>query len=212
MDPTTAVRTDTLPAIATVLGPGAFATAPYAWTLLARPSELRTVVLNHEATALTVMVMLWIVAGFAIDSAGSYVEVYWIDRRRPDRDEMLATWWKYLRIAWVHEPVGQHYLRRLLVSFKFELNTFVATSLNIISVVLLAIIGAIPWPMAVGAELFLGVLMLLSAQASRDTSQVLADVRAALVKGVGEPPFDKDGNPAANPSTPFSGVQSTAVR
>ena len=57
---------------------------------------------------------------------GSYVEVYLIDRRRPDHADMLATSWKYLRIAWVHEPIGPHYLRRLLVSLKFELNMFVA--------------------------------------------------------------------------------------
>jgi hypothetical protein len=25
---------------------------------------------------------------------------------------MLETWWRYLRIAWSKEPVGQHYLRR----------------------------------------------------------------------------------------------------
>src|SRR5438034_8100637 len=50
-----------------------------------------------------------------------------LDRRRPDHDAMVATWWRYLRIAWVREPVGQHYLRRMLVSFKFELNMFAAS-------------------------------------------------------------------------------------
>lgn len=65
---------------------------------------------------------------------GSYVEVYLIDRRRPDHADMLATSWKYLRIAWVHEPIGPHYLRRLLVSLKFELNMFVAVMISLIGV------------------------------------------------------------------------------
>ena len=185
MDPTTAVRTDTLPAIATVLAPGAFATAPYVWALLTHSERVRRFAGDHEATALTVAALVWIVAGFAIDSAGSYVEVYAIDRRRPDHDEMLATWWKYLRIAWVHEPIGQHYLRRLLVSFKFELNLFVASMANIVSIGGLALFGALPWPAALEIEIALGVAALLLANAARGSAEVLADVRSALVKGIG---------------------------
>src|SRR3954468_10899334 len=98
MGPTTAVRTDTLPAIATVIAPGAVATAPYLWVWLTHSAAASAFAGSHEATALTLAALLWIVAGFAVDSAGSYVEVYAIDRRRADRDEMVATWWRYLRI------------------------------------------------------------------------------------------------------------------
>src|SRR4051812_19548461 len=120
MDPTTAVRTDTLPAIATVIAPGAVASAPWIWVSLSNWSDVQKFVADHEALSLSVALVVWIVTGFAIDSIGSYVEVHGIDRRRPDHQEMLDTWWRYLRIAWVREPVGQHYLRRVLVSFKFE--------------------------------------------------------------------------------------------
>src|SRR5438132_6175097 len=117
MDLTTAVRTDTLPAIATVVAPGALASAPFLWLLLSSMPSLRAFIGDHEPTALTSAALVWIVVGFGLDSAGSYVEVYCIDRRRQDHAEMLDVWWRYLRIAWTHEPIGQHYLRRMLVSF-----------------------------------------------------------------------------------------------
>ena len=128
MDPTTAVRSETLPVIATVVAPGAFVSGPYLWAGLATADAVRAFLDRHEGLALAGAILLWIVAGFTVESLGSYVEFYWIDRPRPDHAEMLGTWWRYLRIAWSKEPVGQHYLRRMLVSFKFELNMSVAAA------------------------------------------------------------------------------------
>src|SRR5687767_1350836 len=125
MDPTSAVRTDTLPAIATLLVPGVVATSGYLWLgLSGAPPDVRSFLGAHEAIATVGTVLILIGAGFAIDSAGSYVEVYCIDRRRGDCAEMVDIWWRYLTIAWRHEPIGQRYIRRFVVSFKFELNTF----------------------------------------------------------------------------------------
>ena len=149
----------------------------------------------HEATGLTAALVLWVVSGFSVDSLGSYVEFYCIDRPRPDHQQMLDTWWRYLRIAWVQEPIGQHYLRRLLVSFKFELNMFVATLISLVGVPILGFAGSIRWSFATGFGVLLAVAAVLFAKAARASSDVLADVRAALVKGVGEPPFDQSGNP-----------------
>jgi hypothetical protein len=108
---------------------------------------------------------------------------------------MLRTWWQYLRIAWVREPIGQHYLRRLLVSFKFELNMYVAAMASFFGVATLGFAGTLGWPLAMGVVISLGAAAIFFAKAARDTSEVLANVRAALVKGVGEPPFDQGDNP-----------------
>src|ERR1700682_4764388 len=131
MDPTTAVRSETLPVIATVVAPGAFVSAPYAWAALSKADLALAFLDRHEGLALAAALLLWIVAGFAVESLGSYVEFYWIDLPRTDHAEMVKTWWEYLRIAWDKEPVGQHYLRRMLVSFKFELNMSVAAMATI---------------------------------------------------------------------------------
>ena len=196
MDPTTAVRTDAVPVIATVLAPGAFASVPYIWAALAKAPDVLAFLDNHESIALASAILLWVVAGFGIESLSSYVEVYWIDYARPDREEMLAVWFKYLRIAWTREPVGQHYLRRMLVSFKFELNMSVALAATIPGLMLLGLRGLVR-----GNVAFVGSLLLLYMAAAffrmaAESADVLSKVRSQLVLGVGEPPFDDEGNPA----------------
>jgi len=195
MEPTSAVRTDTLPAIATVVAPGACASASYSWLLLSSAPDLRVFLDQHEPIAAGVAVLLWIVLGFAVESAGSYVEVYLIDRRSPDHPQMLENWWRYLRIAWIREPIGQRYLRRLLVSFKFELNMFVATIASLPGVFFLAYAGRISWKSGATAFVALAMAAALLFFAARGSAQVLADLRARLLTGVGEPPFDPNGNP-----------------
>jgi hypothetical protein len=167
MDPTSAVRTDTLPAIATLVGPGLVASSPYAWLWLSIASDVRVFLNQHEAIAVAAAVLLWVVSGFAIESLGSYVEVHWIDRRRSDHEEMLKDWWRYLRIAWVNEPVGQRYLRRLLTTFKFELNMLVAAWVCFVGIGVLAVAGRLSWPSAALIGMVLGALALLLAKLRR---------------------------------------------
>jgi hypothetical protein len=195
MDPTTAVRSETLPVIATVIAPGAFVSAPYVWAALSKSDTARAFLDRHEALALAAAILLWIVVGFAVESLGSYVEVYWIDRPRSDHDKMIETWWRYLRIAWNKEPVGQHYLRRMLVSFKFELNMSVAALVTIPGVLILVMRGVIGGDTAAVAIASLAIASAALFTMAEGSAGVLADVRKQLVQGVGEPPFDDTGNP-----------------
>jgi hypothetical protein len=190
VDPTTAVRTDTLPAMATVLAPGAFASAPYVWVALSGWPQVQSFLAAHEAIAVAVAIVVWIVAGFFIESAGSYVEVYLIDHRRAHPEKALATWWQYLQIAWQdgNEPIGHRYLRRLLVSFKFELNMFVAILLAVPGIVLLFKTGHLVSAhavMIIATMLATAVLLFVFAWQS---AGVLARVREKLVEGVWAPP------------------------
>lgn len=96
MDPSTAVRTNTLPAIATLVVPGALASAGYVWLgICGAPPEVFAFLIDHDALAAIVAVLVVIAVGFTIDSAGSYVEVYVFDRPHADRDDY---WWKYLTV------------------------------------------------------------------------------------------------------------------
>ena len=182
MDPTSAVRTDTLPAIATVVAPGAFASSPYAWWFLSAHPDLQVFLNNHEAVMVALAILVWTTMGFVVESVGSYVEVYLIDRRRSDSEQLLRDWWQYLQIAWDREPIGQRYLRRLVVSFKFELNMSVALVLSLPGV---AAVTA-PWQGApargVGLILGLGTAALLLFIAARGSADVLANIRRQLVE------------------------------
>jgi hypothetical protein len=195
MDPTSTVRTDALPAIATLVIPGALTSVPYAWLILDGAPSLRAFLGAHDGIAALIAALVAIAVGFALESAGSYAEVYLIDRRRSDHEQMLQTWWRYLRIAWDKEPIGQRYLRRLLVSFKFELNMFVAILSAIPGVFLLEATERLQ--RSVSISLLLGMLVAagLFFWAARGSAYVLAQLRQLLVNGVAEPSFDEAGNP-----------------
>jgi hypothetical protein len=192
MDPTSAVRMDAIPIIATVVAPGAFVSAPYLWLGLANADRVRGFLDKHEALTVAAAILLWIVVGFTVESLGSYIEVHWIDERRPDRADAADAWWRYLRIAWEKEPIGQRYLRRIVAAFKFELNMSVAAACTIPGVFLLGLEGHV----GNGAAFTLiavcvGAALGLFAMANT-SSRVLAELRTQLLRGVGEPPFDDE--------------------
>jgi hypothetical protein len=124
-----------------------------------------------------------------IESLGSYVEYYVIDRLHPNFDQMMEKWRLFLRIAWKDEPTGQHYLRRMLAVFKFELNMCVAMLLVLASAIPLACSNVVSsktalW-VAVSSAIAGGYLF----HAATQTSKVLAEIRELLLQGVGQPPF-----------------------
>jgi hypothetical protein len=175
--------------------PGGLASIPYAWLVLEALPQFKSYVGGHDGLAALAAVLVSIAIGFVLESLGSFVEFYLIDKRRADHEEMLKTWWLFLRSAYRKEPVGQRYLRRFLVTFKFELNTFVAILFAIPGVILLGVTGQIESTASLvilGTMLIFAGLFFFAASISAD---VLADIRRHLVKGVGEPPFDEKGNP-----------------
>jgi hypothetical protein len=195
MDPTSTVRTDALPAIATLVIPGGVASVPYAWLALDVAPALKAYLVTHDGIATLIAVLVSIAVGFVLESAGSYAEVYLIDRRRSDHEQMLNIWWRYLRIAWDKEPIGQRYLRRLLVTFKFELNMFVAIVCAIPGVLLLAANERLRCDAWVAVLVGMLIAAGLFFWAARGSANVLAKLREELISGVGEPPFDEAGNP-----------------
>src|SRR5262245_37184452 len=185
MDPSTAVRTDTLPAIATLVAPGALASCGYVWLGVRSAPPGFASFLATQAELSAVAARSFIVAvGVAIDSAGSYVEFYAIDRRREDPKKALDYWWKYLTIAWTKEPIGQNYILRVLVSFKFELNMCVASVAALLSVPMLYYYDLL----VVGRARFVFCCLAVSAVIffwfAKASSDVLQELRYRLVKGV----------------------------
>lgn len=184
MDPTSAVRTDTLPAVATVLVPGAVASGAYIWFGILSVPEVGSFLQTREILTTVVLILLWVGIGFVVESTGSYVEVHLIDRRRADHDKMVKTWWQYLRLAWINEPVGQRYLRKLLVGFKFELNMFTASVFAIPGVLLLKCGDHVASRTFYGLFVGFVVAACLFFYFAKDTASVLATVRKELARGI----------------------------
>ena len=189
MELTSSVRTETLPALGSVVAPGSLALAPYVALFLIAHPRAASYLAGHEAISLPAGVILAIAGGFLVESLGSYIEYYLLDRRHADRTAMQRSWWRYLRIAWKVEPTGQHYLRRILAIFKFELNGFVATVAALPGLLWMAGSGLVATSAAAG--LVLGALAASAYlfHAASQTSRLLAQIRSHLLHGVGEPPF-----------------------
>jgi hypothetical protein len=153
--------------------PGVFASG-YLWLGLSQaPSDVRAFIGAHEAIATIGTVLIWVGVGFAVESLASYVEVYLIDRRRSDHAEMQDIWGRYLTIAWSHEPIGQRYIRRFLVSFKFELNTSVGALSAAPSPLLLAAYGQVSWLTGILSFAVLVLLAMLFFCAAKDSAGVV---------------------------------------
>jgi len=198
MNPTSTIRTDTVGVIATVVAPGALASAPYLWWLTNNSTKVHSLFDHGDTISVSLVLLIWVAAGFAVESLGSYIEVYCLDKNKLDPAKMLEEWWLYLRSAWTVEPVGQRYLRRLLVSFKFELNMETAILVLLPGVVLLCAYKEISrCTFATVVLVSLAAIALLHTVVG-NTSDLLATVRHHLLKGVGQPPFNTNGTPKSN--------------
>jgi hypothetical protein len=115
--------------LATILIPGAMAICAWFVGLLQRFPSVRTLVdANHTETTL-LLVLASIGAGLMVEDIGSRIESRYFDKWLAKRTEFCAhseEWCQYLRLAFKTEPVGQRYLRTILLRFKFELGSAIA--------------------------------------------------------------------------------------
>ena len=181
MDLTSTVRSDSLPAVGSVLVPGAVASLPYAALLWGPPHNLKAFVDANQGASTVVGGLFIVSVGLLIESIGSYAEYYLLDSRHKDRGAMHERWRNYLQIAWQKEPIGQRYLRRILTTFKFELNLLVATPVTIPGTIALAYYGVIGNTVTLLLGLFIAGLVLYLYRASVSSSVLLDNVRGLLV-------------------------------
>ena len=86
-------------------------------------------VVAHEGVSAALALAVSVGTGFLIESVGSYVEFYVVvDVQHDDRAAMLARWRHYPQVALAHGADPSTYLRRLLTTFKFELNPLVSAA------------------------------------------------------------------------------------
>ena len=181
MDLTSTVRSDALPAVGSMLVPGALAAAPYVALAWGPPHNLKLFIDANQGISTAAAALLVVSVGLVVESFGSYAEYFAVDRCHRDQKAMLAEWKRYLQIAWETEPIGQHYLRKVLTIFKFELNLCVAAVLTLPGSIALAYYAVLPshamWAILVGTLVLVGVLFKVAV----DSSILLADLRHELV-------------------------------
>ncbi len=114
--------------IGAMMVPSAIAVAPWVYRWCEENWEYAlNWIDDHWAIAATVLVMGSVLGGFILENIGSWLE-FLFDKLRSLKTNSTheADWERYLRTAFHVEPVGQNYIRTILIRFKFELAMAVA--------------------------------------------------------------------------------------
>jgi len=137
-----------------------------------------------------ILTLIGIGAGLIVDTLGDWVEAKVLDKLHDDPKRMQEEWYRYLRIAFTTEPIGQRYLRSITLHLKFELGMGIALLASLPGILYLNYLKSL---LSVGWTLVVAVVVPALAGylfwETLDSSKVLARVRKELLKGVGEPPI-----------------------
>ncbi len=117
---------------ATLVAPGATLIAPFCLVALHYYPDLSDLWKASSGSALLALTVLTVAAGLVLEDIGARIEMLW-DRKIEYKDGThKSTWESYLRLVYDpgHEPIGQHYLRSIVLRLKFELGFSVALFLS----------------------------------------------------------------------------------
>lgn len=84
----------------------------------------------HSNTNVTILAIIFLslITGLVLENIGGRIEVMWLDERnKKNYVKYEETWNNFLLLTYdKNEPVGQRYLRNILLRMKFELSTAIA--------------------------------------------------------------------------------------
>lgn len=108
--------------LATLLIPGAIAVSTWLIALMWHFVALRQLASNNQTETSLIMFLAMTFAGLVLEDVGSHFEV-WLDHRADEKHsgEHTICWNRYLRQAFVVDPIGRRYARTLVLRLKFEL-------------------------------------------------------------------------------------------
>lgn len=169
--------------LATIMIPGAMAISAWFVGLLQQFPSIYLLTSANHAEASVILVLASIAAGLMVEDIGSRIESRYFDKRIASKSEFCRhsdEWCDYLRLAFKIEPVGQRYLRTIVLRFKFELGTAVALVSSAFGLFLtrLAFHTALMWFACLIAISF--YLLLVEARSSH---RLLSRIRHEILKG-----------------------------
>lgn len=169
--------------LATIVIPGAMAISVWFVVVLQRFTKLCALAgANHTETTL-LLALASVAAGLLVEDLGSRIESRYLDRRlvaQPPFSAHSEEWNQYLRLVFKSEPVGQRYLRAILLRFKFELGTAIALVSSGLALLLttLALCTALVW-----CVLLIAVAAYLLFVEARSSHRLLSKIRHEILKG-----------------------------
>jgi hypothetical protein len=168
--------------LVTLLLPSAVAISVWCVCIIQRfPPLYRFADANHVEFAFAV-VLITLFVGLLLEDLGSRIESTLLDPKLDAKTdhEHERVWWLYLRTAYKVEPIGQRYLRTIVLRMKFELSTCLA--------LILFTIGLFFVNMPVGYALmtcaFTVALSIWLFFEARESHELLDSIRRELLRGV----------------------------
>jgi len=107
--------------LVTLLIPGSVAISTWFIALLWQFPVLKKIVYDNHAETGFVLAFAMTFAGMVLEDLGTRVEKRLDDERESKTGNHNATWFAYLRTAFVTDPIGRRYIRTLVLRLKFEL-------------------------------------------------------------------------------------------
>lgn len=173
MDFSSAVKSDALRPVATIVAPGAVAVTPYIVVLGHYVPVVSRFWTEHETAFAFVVALTILIVGFLLEELGALIEVVWDERLSRRYDFHSVVWRVYLQLRLKDEVIGQRYLREILTRMKFELSmapallactaglnwgnaiydTWSRCTITVLSLILLALAGFFLWESYQSAEL-----------------------------------------------------------
>jgi len=188
MNPIADLKADVLRTLFIYIVPGAIACLPLMCLLANVFDGAIDYADKHQSLAAVVLIVSFLSIGKLMDGLGTIWEVGVNDEKLAKKKEFpnfKQDWSRYIRSAFVHEPVAIGYIKNQTQTLKFELNVGVAfATFAVCQIPLCWVLDHYSWKYA---AVWMSSALLLSAFAFRssyDTSYVLASVRKWLEEGV----------------------------
>lgn len=167
--------------------PGFCAVAPWINTCSPILEKVRNMLADSNISiVIFLLIITSVVVGLLINILGSYIEVKYFDKRleKTEDETFVTTWQNFLSISYTHEPIGQRYLREVLMGMKFELSFGISLILASVGIYnLLFDYGFIESfcqkVMSIGIPIAFGLILIREAYSS---AKSLCRIRKNLVK------------------------------
>lgn len=183
MDFLSAFKSEVFRPIATLFVPGSTTVAPYVLILLNYNPTINIFWEDHPIIFVTLIIMSALSVGMILENIGSHLEsAVWDELIETTTHTHLSEWNKYLQLKFDIEPVGQRYLRTILLRMKFESSFGLSLFLCWLGLLWLNIKWQYwqPFPFSV-ASVFILFLSAFLIWESYGSAWTLADIRHLLV-------------------------------
>ena len=182
MDLSSTFKEEVYRTIVVVLIPGGLALSPFLMTAFISNDHLSEFYGNHPNFSAFLLVTCAIAAGLIIENFGSCLEKEIDQRLERDNPKHMSDWWAYLSVTFEKEPIGQSYLRTILLRLKFELSMFFSLIIFSIGLIITSAILCTFNLYILFAIVLATPLAFYLKHEAYNSCKLLAKVRAKLIK------------------------------